>query len=742
MARIQAITRQEPIQLYDLALQTNGVHWQSIGNTASSGVLANVWRVDPLPSGYLNNGTSTVPQYISNTFLIPGMDAIRVFKPVGSFLSGNRVTIGSVGGSGYGFNSPYPTLSFPSTYSGSTVGYGYGNQYFDYLSYSGGVGLLTSSDLALKSYKQGLTYSSSYVSIGAFSAFAGTSRTSFQARGHKLLLRSRIAPPVVSYNIGVSDRALKGTSADARLGPTGNITATYYSGMFFECFVHSDYYAAIANKPTGVNYWSATDGEFYQAGAGNQNIRLDAVQFFPPAVGSGQTKTITVTCELRNHHGYSVSRSIVITIVGASGGSFGGSNPGINSPPNRADHGLIIQAADQSIRFQSDSNDAFARKVTNQGADAGNMFNSLIGIITGNTGDPGGLRNHSAPGCNGSNAFGVTGAVTTASYNGFPLLDEVAPTLRFSSTGNLQSKGGYLKNQVTVCRVRGPSSVDNPSFGLQVTDANDNIVLDDGELSLGVMEIIDFTENTFISSGGNFGTYSYIYLPFSSYYTTPPMIAIKTAKNLFTFRPGVAGERVGIGSAAQDRYYGVSIVFPGQVRSSGQVLVMETSSTANALTYDNEEYGLQVRDQSENIVMDTRRRIATVTDLVGANQFNTGTVSPVNKFNIVGGYDGVDPNKMNDPSTDGVLPNQLVTRSINGNPGTDYICMSGVTGRTISTGTFHNQFRPCARFTPATAGTRSIDLTMGFAGQAGILPTSTADYTSHPEGSIIIIRSL
>jgi len=121
---------------------------------------------------------------------------------------------------------------------------------------------------------------------------------------------------------------------------------------------------------------------------------------------------------------------------------------------------------------------------------------------------------------------------------------------------------------------------------------------------------------------------------------------------------------------------------------------------------------------------------------------STGTVSPINSFNIVGGYDGVDQGKM-EPTLYGSLPNQVVSASINGNPGTDYICMSGVTGRTISTTATANQYRPCARFTPAASGgTRSIQWTMGFGGQASVLPSSSVDYTSHPEGQIIIIRSL
>ena len=316
MARIRAVSRAEPIYLYDLSLKTQELQlgnptW-ALSTTPGSTIIPGAGRVLPLTNGFLSNPTSTSPQYISNTFMVPGMDAIRFTMPQASYQYGSSgfvLGMGARGVSPYGFNSPFPTLSHPTTYSGSVMAAGVGNIYFDYITYPT-TGLLTNGDHVIKSYKAGQTYTSGYINVAHLQMFIrNQGRSTSSDRGSPIRIRTRIAPPVLNFDIGISDRALKGTSGDARLGPTGNITATYSSGMFFECFTHSDYYADSAHSPSGKFYWSATDGEFWYAGAGNQNINLNAVQYFPPAVPSGQTKTITITCELRNHHGYTTSVS-------------------------------------------------------------------------------------------------------------------------------------------------------------------------------------------------------------------------------------------------------------------------------------------------------------------------------------------------------------------------------------------------------------------------------------------------
>ena len=542
--------------------------------------------------------------------------------------------------------------------------------------------------------------------------------------------------------IAVSDRKDIGGPEDGRLSSNAAKSVTlskeYRYGQYFECFAsrHSSYGAGTGNN----YYWSCTSGNgSFIALDGSQGdgvpdpLRYGAIRFYPKEVEKDAAPiTINLRCIASYDNGATAEDVATATITLSGPSAVSGNSPGWNDPPSEVDYGLIVKSGSGAIRFQANSTDAIPRKVTSANASPSSMFGSLIDIINGNrTAKPGGLSNHTAVGCDASNSFAITATTKDSGGGGFPILSEVAPALRFSSTGNLQSKGGYLKNQLTICRLRGPSRNANP-YGLQINDAAGNIVLDDAEPALCVSETINFSGANF----ANYGTFSFINMPFSKNYSQAPMIAVRTDENLWMFRPTIYTD-------TQSGQEGVSVLFPGNVQSNGEILIMTTNSLSSSQSYgDGENYGLQVRNEGGEVVLDTRNRIVAVTDVIGANVFTTGTYSDAsNAFNLTGGRDGVDSSKM-DPNIESNLFHQEVNLTgINGNPRKDYICLNGLSGRVIdqaSAALMKNQWRPCVRW--SSISRRVMNIGMAYAGQASVLPENLIDYSMHPEGFIVVVR--
>jgi len=587
-------------------------------------------------------------------------------------------------------------------------------------SYAGGSGGYNFL-MRFKDYKEGLDYGlganysgKHYTTIARLQYFNGFVFDTSKDRGNMLTVKCEFHPPF-DQKMKLTNRAISGGN---NLGDQRNYTITTRANNYYvECFGNVDYYGDIAGTPSGYIHWSASGGKwqadpnddnnFTPAGDSYPEVTIDSVRWIPPRLNSGETQTFTISQRV-DRHGYNKTITGTVTVKGSGGGG----ESGVSNPTSKASYGLVVLAPDQSVRFQSSSFDSLARKVATRSINK--SFNGVAG----------GTYTLSTPGCNNSNAIAVAAEDTTGQGQSFSTKDDLAPAMSFSG-GNLTIKAPYCGHRVTACRVKGASQVSSPSnYGIKLYDSSGNIILDDGELALGVAEKISFSENEW----NTYLDYSELIVNTSKSYSVAPIVAIRTDKNLWVCKPKMGSKNYQAGV-----YDKVTVSAAGRVSSNGEILILTSDADSTNVIQYNDTYGARVWDQNKKIVFDTNKAIAAVTDLIDVDRFTTGTNRTVD--NIASGLDGVTSFNLNAET-----PNQIVTvTGINADPARDYLCFNGTVGTVVRAGGYLgvDLWRLQARFRPSSKGSSpAIELTMDYGGNGLLNRAST-----HPEGNLIIIRS-
>ena len=668
----------------------------------------NAWSAGAMPGGEaLSVSVSGTSQPITgniNTDIIFGHDIIR-YGCVSSIYAGCfRAT--SIGDG----------TRLPTSLTGSTNASVNG-----YVEYPAGQYVLAPSFTALKGYKDGANYP-----IGTKKLMTLRGHDGSAYRGASIAIYGTMSTPPIDtsdvFGLGVNKRigsTVYGTNG--RDGPTSSLTYYQAPGSFMEVFCHMRYYHQIANNPiAGAITLSCNKGIFIDNNGNSvgTTTNFGSVRYQPPVLPSG-SQTIAVITMTVNLHGFVASETCTVTIVG-NGTGTGTSNQGPTNETQAAAHGLIVLTNAGDVRFQADGFDSLARKVSTQRV--GRSYTSYS--------TPSGLQTISAPGCNSTSAFAVCAEDSESSAPLAAGFRDLGPAMEFTSTGTLSVKGAYAYHQATVCRVKGVSQAPNQrssSYGLEIMNSSGEVILDDGELALGISEKIGFsaaqwTANEYTSS---------IQINLGKTYSVAPVIAVRTTNNLWLAKP-LVGSRLNVAGA----YDTVIINAASSERSSGEILVMTADVDGSNIDEYNDDYGLQIFDENQRLVFNSSNAVAAVTDMMDIDNFSTGSSVPANAHNVSSGRSGV-----TSFSRISTTPNEKLTVGINGNPAADYLCFNGISGSMSyevpdTRGTL-DFWVPFARFRPASQGSAAaVQVTMDYAGTGRIGPGDR-----HPVGNLLVVRS-
>ena len=253
-------------------------------------------------------------------------------------------------------------------------------------------------------------------------------------------------------------------------------------------------------------------------------------------------------------------------------------------------------------------------------------------------------------GVNSSNSIIFINGVAGAAGGGSAYAVNAAT--RFSGTNvRIARQPSVYTAEVSVMQYVGASLNDTADpYGMEVYNANGDLVLDDLAPTYALKEIIDINPTTPGGLGGttvtvytNFNgltNYAYIELAAGRYPISGglpiPAVACTTG-NAALMAPRIAG------TSGSDYRYVVVAMSKNATTTDFKLamLVEKSSSTPSYYGGSASDYGIQLFDSSGGLNFDSGWRQAIVQNVISANQFTSGGLNQNGSYDVETGWDGV-----------------------------------------------------------------------------------------------------
>ena len=253
-------------------------------------------------------------------------------------------------------------------------------------------------------------------------------------------------------------------------------------------------------------------------------------------------------------------------------------------------------------------------------------------------------------GVNKNNSIIVINGIASAAGGGSAYAVNAATT--FSGTNvRIARQPSVYTAEVSVMQYAGTSLNDTPDpYGMEVYNANGDLVLDDLAPTYALKEIIDINPaapgglgSTTVTVYTNFNgltNYAYIELAAGRYPTSGglpiPAVACTTG-NAALMAPRIAG------TSGSDYRYVVVAMSKNATTTDFKLamLVEKSSSTPSYYGGSASDYGIQLFDSSGGLNFDSGWRQAIVQNVISANQFTSGGLNQNGNYDVETGWDGV-----------------------------------------------------------------------------------------------------
>jgi hypothetical protein len=194
--------------------------------------------------------------------------------------------------------------------------------------------------------------------------------------------------------------------------------------------------------------------------------------------------------------------------------------------------------------------------------------------------------------------------------------------------------------KVTVSQYVGDTIGASDSYGVQVLNGNNDIVIDENSVVYGVKEVIALNGSQIVSESPQ--TYFlYVELTQGTYPAAGglPIPAISSSKSVYLMPPMLTGYKWPDGSYRQVLCY-----IPKAVTINGNynlaMLVSSDNATPSYFGGVASSYGTRIFNGAGSLIWDAGWRQAVVNNIIPANQFTAG-VNQLGTYDVSTGFDGV-----------------------------------------------------------------------------------------------------